>query len=177
MDHLEIRSNSTVDLEIGGSSGEDDEVKGLGSIVEKGKKKPLRNESLSSIGKMRSDDELNSSEDELSSSENLEILVGEGGERAKINMENGIVNEKRKKRSAKPPLPPRGPSLDAADLKLFREMSELARLKRTRTQRMKALKKKRAEKVSSSSSNIFPMIVTIVFFCVIIFQGLLGSRV
>ncbi|KDP23399.1 hypothetical protein JCGZ_23232 [Jatropha curcas] len=177
MDHLGIRSNSLVDLEIGGSSSANDEVRGLGSSGQKPKTDRLKSGSLSSARKMRSDDEISLSEGELSSSGNLEILVGERGEKAKTSVENGTVKDKRKKRSAKPPLPPRGPSLDAADRKLLREMSELARLRRTRTQHIKALKKKRAEKASSPSSNIFPMVVTIVFFGVIIFQGLLGSRV
>ncbi|KAJ9180347.1 hypothetical protein P3X46_008605 [Hevea brasiliensis] len=179
MDHLVIRrSNSIVDLEIGGSSSEDNVVKGLGSSGEKAKRLDrLRSESPSTIGMTRGGDGSSSSEDTLSYIENLEMLVCEKGEMAKISAENGLVKEKRKKRSAKPPLPPKGPSLHgAADMKLLREMSELTRLKHARVKRMKALKKKRTEKGSCSSSNIFSIVVTIVFFYVIIFQGFLGSR-
>lgn len=174
MDHLVIRrSNSVGDLEIGETSSEDDEIKMLGSSGEIAYKHGrLRSESASTIGmNFRSGDGSSSSEGTFSSSENLEIIVGEKGESAKISAENGMVKEKRKKRSSKPPLPPRGPSLRMADMKLLREMSELTRLKRARVKRIKATKKKRAENASSSRSNIFPILVTIVFFYVIIFQG------
>lgn len=89
------------------------------------------------------------------------------------------AKEKRKKASgkkaSKPPRPPQGPSLDAADHKLIREMSELAMLKRARIERMKALKKMKTAKASSPSSNsssIVAMIFTVIFFIVIICQGM-----
>lgn len=85
------------------------------------------------------------------------------------------VKEKRKKSSnkkaPKPPRPPKGPSLDASDQKLIREISELAMLKRARIERMKALKKMKGVKASSSNSNVFAMVFTVVFCLVIIFQG------
>lgn len=84
------------------------------------------------------------------------------------------VKEKRKKSSNKkpprPPKPPRGPSLDSADLKLIKEISELAMLKRARIERMKALKKMKAAKQSTSNSNLFAMVFTLLF-CLVIFQG------
>ncbi|XP_050220906.1 uncharacterized protein LOC126671213 [Mercurialis annua] len=135
------RSNSIIDLEIGGSSSSDQD-------------------------KLLSSDENNS----------VEVWVREGDENV-ADMNGIMVKEKR---NAKPPRPPRGPLLDAADMKWLREISELARLKHARMQRIKALKKrKRAEKGSSSSScnNIWAMVVTVVFFCVIFFQGFLASHV
>ncbi|EEF49977.1 conserved hypothetical protein [Ricinus communis] len=159
-DHLYTRSKSIADLEIGGYSSEDDE----GSSGEKADKKLngfWRSGSLSSI-RMTSDDS-------LSSSGNVEILEREGGEMVKNSTDNGLVKEKRKKGMHKPPRPPRGPLLDAADMKWLREMSELGKLKHARFQRMKAMKK-RSERASSSSNTIFPMVVTVVFFCVLLFQ-------
>ncbi|XP_028753607.1 uncharacterized protein LOC114713180 isoform X2 [Neltuma alba] len=91
------------------------------------------------------------------------------------------VKEKLKKSSNKkaprPPRPPRAPSLDAADQKLIREITELAMLKRARIERMKTLKKMKAAKsTSSSSSSIFSMVFTIVFFIVIISQGMSSGK-
>lgn len=92
------------------------------------------------------------------------------------------AKEKRKKSSnkkaPKPPRPPQAPSLDAADYKLIREISELAMLKRARVERMKALKKMKAAKSSSSSSHssILAMIFTVIFFLVIIFQGMSSGK-
>ncbi|CAN1281683.1 hypothetical protein LINPERPRIM_LOCUS17814 [Linum perenne] len=82
------------------------------------------------------------------------------------------------KKSPKPPRPPRGPSLDAADIKLIKEISELAMLKRARIERIKALKKAKAAKASSASStgNLFAMVFTVLFFLVIICQGM-SSRI
>ncbi|KAK4257870.1 hypothetical protein QN277_007402 [Acacia crassicarpa] len=92
-----------------------------------------------------------------------------------------IVKEKRKsssnKKAPKPPRPPRALSLDAADEKLIREISEFAMLKRARIERMKALKKMKAAKsTSSSSSCVFSMIFTIVFFFMIISQGMSSGK-
>ncbi|KAK0606791.1 hypothetical protein LWI29_004443 [Acer saccharum] len=90
------------------------------------------------------------------------------------------VKEKRKKSSnkkaPKPPKPPRGPSLDAADQKLIREIAELAMLKRARVERMRALRKMKAAKQSSSNSNLFAMVFTMIFCLVIFFQGMSSSR-
>ncbi|XVE65489.1 hypothetical protein DITRI_Ditri08aG0004000 [Diplodiscus trichospermus] len=90
--------------------------------------------------------------------------------------ESKDAKEKRKssgkKKPPKPPRPPRAPSLDAADQKLIREIAELARLKRARIERMKALKKMKAAKATSSNSNVFAMVFTVIFFLVIMFQGM-----
>lgn len=74
-------------------------------------------------------------------------------------------------RSSKPPRPPTGPSMDAADWMLVKEISELAILKRKRIERMKTLHKVKKEKQSSISSSSFAMIVTLIFFIVIIWHG------
>ncbi|CAH9114989.1 unnamed protein product [Cuscuta epithymum] len=95
-------------------------------------------------------------------------------------MEKKVEKEKRKSISAKkppkPPRPPRGLSLDAADQKLIKEIHELALIKRARIDRMKALKKLKAVKASSVSSafsgSFFAMFFTVVFFMVLIFQGM-----
>ncbi|CAI9764219.1 unnamed protein product [Fraxinus pennsylvanica] len=76
---------------------------------------------------------------------------------------------------SKPPRPPKGPSLDAADLKMLKEISML-NLKRKRMEKMRTLKTIKKEKASSLSTNLFAIFVTIIFFYVIIYQGLLGSR-
>ncbi|XWS08472.1 hypothetical protein CRYUN_Cryun40dG0005100 [Craigia yunnanensis] len=98
------------------------------------------------------------------------------GQDSKDAKENKLVEEKRKslsnKKPPKPPRPPRAPSLDAADQKLIRELAELARLKRARIERMKALKKMKAAKETSSNSNLFAMVFTVIFCLVLIFQGM-----
>ncbi|KAI3930886.1 hypothetical protein MKX01_006938 [Papaver californicum] len=89
-----------------------------------------------------------------------------------------VVKKKETKKSKtkvaapKPPRPPRGPSLDAADQKLIREISELAMLKRARIERMRAHKKMKAAKAASSNSNMYAMIITVMFCLIIIIQGL-----
>ena len=94
------------------------------------------------------------------------------GQMSVDQVEKKIVEEKRKKTSnKKPPRPPRGPSLDAADQKLIQEISELAMLKRARIERMKALKKLKATTKPSSNSNLFAMVLTVLFCLVILFQG------
>ncbi|XP_062174388.1 uncharacterized protein LOC133879700 [Alnus glutinosa] len=102
------------------------------------------------------------------------------GEETVDYVEKTPLKEKRKKTSnkkaPKPPRPPRGPSLDAADQKLIKEISELAMLKRARVERMKALKKMKAAKSSPKGSSIFAMVMTILFFLVIIFQGMSSRR-
>ncbi|KAJ0980574.1 hypothetical protein J5N97_008829 [Dioscorea zingiberensis] len=79
-----------------------------------------------------------------------------------------VAEERQKKVPKKPPKPPRPPkslSLDAGDEKLVQEIS---RLKRARIDRIKALKRKKNSRTTSSSSNLWAMIVT-VLFCLIIF--------
>lgn len=105
------------------------------------------------------------------SPENVKLGGGKNGD----NAEKKVLKEKRKKASnkkaPKPPRPPRGPSLDASDQKLIKEISELVMLKRARIERMKASKKVKATK-PSSNSNLFAMVFTVVFFLVMLFQGM-----
>ncbi|OMO86286.1 hypothetical protein CCACVL1_09683 [Corchorus capsularis] len=110
----------------------------------------------------------------LKNIEGVKISVGDGRRAEAGGRDRKILlGEKKKKRPPKPPRPPGGPSLNgAADIKLVREISELSRLKRVRYERIKALKKMRSDnKASSSKSNVLAIIVTLVFLCVIIFQG------
>uniref|UniRef100_A0A0A8YKC3 Uncharacterized protein n=1 Tax=Arundo donax TaxID=35708 RepID=A0A0A8YKC3_ARUDO len=99
--------------------------------------------------------------------EKLGLLDNSGGEKAK------------KKRSKKPPRPPRPPTLtalDVSDQKLLNELNELAVLKRARIERMKALKKMKNAKQGSSSNNLCPLIITIIFCIVILWQGFFSRQ-
>lgn len=117
---------------------------------------------------------------------NVEGLLGSSsgevsGEHMAI-VEKKHGKEKRKntkyKKAPKPPRPPKGPSLDAADVKLIKELSALAMKKRARSEQMKAMKKMKEAKSSSSSSSLISknssvsaLVITILFFVVILFQG------
>ncbi|CAN6340497.1 unnamed protein product [Urochloa humidicola] len=97
----------------------------------------------------------------------LGLLDSSGGEKAK------------KKRSKKPPRPPRPSTptpLDVSDQKLLNELSELAMLKRARIERMKALKKMKNAKQGSSGGNLCPLIITIIFCVVILWQGFFSGH-
>ncbi|KAK4774515.1 hypothetical protein SAY86_009450 [Trapa natans] len=74
----------------------------------------------------------------------------------------------------KPPRPPKGPLIDVADQKLIKDTAEFAMRKRLRIERMKALKKAKTAHLSksSSTSSIGAMIITVLFFLIIIFQGI-----
>ncbi|KAJ8423272.1 hypothetical protein Cgig2_022156 [Carnegiea gigantea] len=80
------------------------------------------------------------------------------------------------KKASKPPRPPKGPTLSHADLKLVKELSELAARKRERIERMKAFRKRKESKRSSSSSNLIALVISILFFLVIILQGVLSRN-
>ncbi|KAK4767615.1 hypothetical protein SAY86_015365 [Trapa natans] len=91
------------------------------------------------------------------------------------------TKEKHKKTSSKkpprPPRPPRGPSFDSADQKLIKEIAELAMLKKARVERMRALKKAKNSKTSSSSNNtVIALVFTLIFFLMVIFQGISPNR-
>lgn len=109
------------------------------------------------------------------SSRNGDDRKSEGDE--KLGLVDSSGGEKtKKKRSKKPPRPPRPPTLtplDISDQKLLNELNELAVLKRARIERMKALKKMKNAKQGSSSTNICPLIITIIFCVVILWQGIL----
>ncbi|XP_021836871.1 uncharacterized protein [Spinacia oleracea] len=76
------------------------------------------------------------------------------------------------KKASKPPRPPNGPLLTASDLKLVKELSELAARKRARVERIKAFRKMKDAKRSSSGSSVTAMVITVVFFLIIVFQGI-----
>lgn len=183
MDHMTPRERDIeTDLESGETVSEEDSSKVplLGSIKQ----------ARTFLGKIHSGfvDGSAKSEDGLSLCDSVPNSNGVSPEKVKMvnnkilegeetldYVEKKPLKEKRKKttnkKPPKPPRPPRGPSLDAADHKLIKEISELAMLKRARTERMKALKKMKAAKSSPKGSSIFAMVMTILFFLVIIFQG------
>ncbi|XP_057474739.1 uncharacterized protein LOC130762873 isoform X2 [Actinidia eriantha] len=121
---------------------------------------------------------------------NIEVLIGNdsGGE---DNGEHVVLVEKKHarekykkanyKKAPKPPRPPKGPSLDDADLNLVKEISALAMEKRARSERLKTLRKRKEAKLSSASAasslslsspgSLFAMLITVLFFLLILFQG------
>ncbi|KAK4801784.1 hypothetical protein SAY86_022271 [Trapa natans] len=117
------------------------------------------------------------SPNEVKDSKMLSPERAEGGRTPGSTEKMEATKEKHKKTSRKkpprPPRPPRGPSLDSADHKLIKEIAELAMLKKARSERMKALKKAKNSKTSSSSNNaVLAMAFTIIFFLIVIFQGI-----
>lgn len=179
-----------VDIESGGASGVADTRTGPQLGKKQGKK--LLNKLTSGVLGLNG-----STKDEPSS--NLRRLVKDSYEPVQLLIDRGPgdqqnhellpliekthekerpKNGKSKKAAAKPPRPPKGPSLYAADMKLVRDISEHATKKHERIERMKALKKRKAAKKSSpsSTSTISAMIITILFFLVIIFQGLGSTK-
>lgn len=83
------------------------------------------------------------------------------------------------RRHPKPPRPPKGHLLDVADQKLVKDTAEVAMRKRLRIEHMKASKKAKAAPLSRSFSisSIGAMIITVLFFFVIIFQGMVDLSV
>ncbi|XP_041018126.1 uncharacterized protein LOC121260355 isoform X1 [Juglans microcarpa x Juglans regia] len=183
MDHsYSEESDSIVDLESGETTSEEDGIEDLDVGGKHAKKmlSRLRSGCISFDGSVGDIDGLDSTKTVLQPDENLEILEGEVEGKAVGMVKMKMANEKRKKASSKkppkPPRPPTGPLLDAADMKLVREISELARLRRARIERRKEVKKMRADKASSSNGNLVALVITMLFFFVIIFQGILGFR-
>lgn len=183
MGHMDSReSNSDADLEYGEIRRRDDQNKGQSCIGQHSNKMVdwEWNMVRGSKGLVKDDNLLTACKNVLHSGENVEIYVDELGEEAASLVKKKMVAEKGKSSSKKPPKPPRPPgtpSFDEADIKLCREISELARLKYARIRQMKELKKKRVDKVSSPVVSFFAMIITILFCYMIIFQGILGSRI
>lgn len=94
---------------------------------------------------------------------------------AKTKFANVKLKKTNNKKPPKPPRPPKGPLLDAADQKFVREISELALRRRARIEQIKEMKKKKAAKASStSSSSLSAMIITVLFFIVLLFQGIVA---
>ncbi|XP_038980122.1 uncharacterized protein LOC103721023 isoform X2 [Phoenix dactylifera] len=115
--------------------------------------------------------------------ENGEILAKERFDREdnvgpfKKIVETDRPRRKASKRPPKPPRPPKSLSLNAFDQKLVNEISELAMLRQARIERMKMLKKKRNTKAASSNTNLCAMVITILFFLIIIWKGILAVYV
>ncbi|KAK3023322.1 hypothetical protein RJ639_043509 [Escallonia herrerae] len=180
MGHMDsIGSDLDIDLETGGNTSEEDGSKDLSLRSERALY--LLNRTWSGSegfnGAARGGDGLSLYGEGSSgqiSAENLMMSSKElGDEMANLLQKKWAKEKRRKLNSEKPPKPPRppgGPLLDAADMMLVKEISELTMMKRQRTARMKALKKVKAEKKKSSLSNVFAMIVTVLFCLVIIFQ-------
>ncbi|XP_042993145.1 uncharacterized protein LOC122319236 isoform X3 [Carya illinoinensis] len=176
MDHgYSEESDSMVDLESGEKTSEDDGIEDL-DVVGKNAKKMLGSPRSGCNGFGGSGRDI----DGLGSSNNV-LQSGDVEGKTAGMVEMKMAKEKRRIRSfkkpPKPPRPPNSPSLDVADMKLVREIYELARLRRARIERRKEIKKRRAGKASSSNANLIALVITTLFCFVIIFQGILGSRV
>lgn len=183
MGHMDSReSNSEADLEYGEIRRRDDQNKGRSCVGQHSNKMADREWNMvrGSNGSAKGDNLLNTCKNVLNSGEIVEIYVDELGEEEVSLVKEKMVAEKWKsscKKPPKPPRPPGTPSFDEADIKMCREISELARLKYARIQQMKELKKKRVDKALSPLVSLFAMIITILFCSMIIFQGILGSRI
>lgn len=189
MDQQSINERDLVDLEIGETGYEHDTKDELATSSRRAKSMlRLASGVLSFDGSDKGDCSTNSYGNSENSN-NIELLIdsnvgGQNGEHVPL-IEKKPVKEKRKtakpKKAPKPPRPPKGPILDTADMKLVKEISELAMKKRVRIERMKALKKMKAANSSSSSSSsssgssLTAMVVTILFFLIIIFQGIFSQ--
>lgn len=174
------------DIESGGMTSEEEASKDLDSSKRQVKKilKRVSGGILNFDGSITCGFGVSSSSNMVKSggvSDNdVELLIEKSsdGEESRVQMavvEKMCVGEKHKKNARKPPKPPRppkGPSLDAADQKLVRELAELATRKRARTERIKALKKMKAAKASSLNSGLSAIVITLIFFLIITFQGL-----
>ncbi|KAL8153623.1 hypothetical protein V2J09_011383 [Rumex salicifolius] len=112
----------------------------------------------------------------VNSMETVQLLVDRKiglGENYESVLEKKSVKGKPKAMSGKkPPRPPRGLSLDSTDQKIIRELAEMAKLKRARMERMRALKKMKDARTSSSKNQLFATLFTVLFFLVILFQGI-----
>lgn len=180
MDELGSReSDLDFDLESGDTEGSDEEeVHEESSSDGKRPRKTMaraRSGYLYVEGSIAASDGLSTSKNVSSIGENMDMLASSMGKMAEGGMENRMGDKQKKKipkKHPKPPRPPTGPSLHAADIELVNEISKRARLRRARRERMNALKRMKADKTSSSKINFLAMVVTAIFFFVIIFQGI-----
>ena len=175
--HPVIERDFGVDLEAGETTSDQAErANNVSAAKLEGNFFNHRFDSVDALEKAGNGVSLDLSNGSVASPEEVKLLVDEKGQATEVVdfKENKTGKEKRKTKSAtKPPRPPRGLSLDAYDQKLIKEIAQLAMMKRARVERIKALKKIKAAKASSSSSgNLFAMLFTIVFFLVILFQGI-----
>lgn len=181
------------DLECGasGTTTEEDESRESVSSSSRGKKTLSRSLGGALIynGSISSESDSDSSDGFLKSSSSkggrVELFIegSSGGEDhwdlvALLHKKNPSGQHKKPSliKASKPPRPPKGPYLNASDLKLVKELSELAARKRARIERMKALRKIKAAKRQSSNSSIIALIITVLFFLVILFQGLFSQN-
>ncbi|XP_057995577.1 uncharacterized protein LOC131169120 isoform X1 [Hevea brasiliensis] len=183
MDRLVSREREPeVDLESGGTTSEEDGTNDLVSANKQTKKV------LNSVwsGPLGFDGLGNSSKFGEDADENVEFLLDKNSEGKEGQQQIPFVNkklleEKKKKKNSrkapKPPRPPKGPSLDAADQKLVQEITELAMRKRARIERIRVLKKMRGAKSSSWNSSLYAMAFTVLFFLVLIFQGICSRNI
>ncbi|CAN4108924.1 unnamed protein product [Withania somnifera] len=185
MDHIQsTESYFEIDLESGGNTSDEDYVSnnrdqaGETSNIELYKAGSGICGVQSCNGSVRNQDGPNTNNEMLNADELSVSCTKIWSNKVKEEMEklgdNKMdIKKTRKPKPPKPPRPPKGPSLDASDVKLVKEISELAIWKRRRTERIKALKKTKKESGSSSKMNILATVITILFFLVIIFQGML----
>ncbi|XP_021768698.1 uncharacterized protein LOC110733001 [Chenopodium quinoa] len=172
-----------VDLECGGTTSEEDSGDGV-SGNGRGRKSLSRgalNGGLSYNGLANGAIDIDSSDGFPKSNDGVDLLIekssgSEDGRDLAAVFEKRSSNESRKKlglkKASKPPRPPNGPLLTASDLKLVKELSELAARKRARVERIKAFRKMKDAKRSSSSSSVTAMVITVLFFLIIVFQGI-----
>ncbi|XP_009363122.2 uncharacterized protein LOC103953116 [Pyrus x bretschneideri] len=168
-----------IELESGGSNGQ--KIKFLGGVF--GWFLHLNESITCTCGIVSSSSLEKSGEVSNVSVETLIERNSEGEEsqghmpRAEKACENEQCKKKNSRNAPKPPRPPKRPSLDAADQKLVREITELAKRKRARIEQMKVAKKMKASKSSSFYSGISALIITLLFFFVVIFQGISSRSV
>lgn len=196
MDKLELRdSEPEIDLESGGGTSEEDGSTELASVKNSRTNKRLKRSLGGSLSIDRSIKSKRERSVELCSTssvvevpnENLEVLVDrksrESGQENVPFLDKKYVKEKRhttnSRKPPKPPRPPKGPALDAADQKFVKDIAEVAMRKRTRIERIKALRKNKATNLSasSSSSSLTAMIITLLFFVIIVFQGIRSKSI
>ncbi|PIA60986.1 hypothetical protein AQUCO_00300478v1 [Aquilegia coerulea] len=185
--HIDFEEKDVIiDLESGGTTSEDDRDKVVIG-VNQGSNLLCRdwNGSVGFNGSIRCEDVCVSSCNYGFSSSELVIENGDlmihkketRGSGTLSFLEKKMLKDKRKltssKKPSKPPRPPRGPSLDAADQKLIKEITELAMLRRARVEKIKAMKRTKAAKAASNNSNLYAMVITILFCLVIFVQGML----
>ncbi|XP_047308735.1 uncharacterized protein LOC124912212 [Impatiens glandulifera] len=158
MEKTDSTEKSPVDLE----SGTTNRV----SIVDERHERPLMYSILRSLNCVDDGNNVSSTTREERIQEQVAFFAKTTPEKEKHKRSNN-------KKASKPPRPPKGPALDAADVKLIKEISELAMKKRARIEHMKSLRKMKEIKSSKPSrSSISAMAITVLFFFVIIFQGL-----
>ncbi|XP_021770020.1 uncharacterized protein LOC110734251 isoform X2 [Chenopodium quinoa] len=180
-----------VDLECGGTTSEEESGDGV-SGNGRGRKslsRGGRNGGLNSNGLANGAIDIDSSDGFPKSNDvagqGVDLLIekssgSEDGRDLAAVFEKRNSNESRKKlgskKASKPPRPPNGPLLTASDLKLVKELSELAARKRARVERIKAFRKMKDAKRSSSSSSVTAMVITVLFFLIIVFQGIYSGN-